>query len=422
MPFYGLVRGYAWSLVASHYRLRPVGGQIPMDGPMILVCNHNNGLVDGAVQFDITRRQLRVLAKFALFETFGIRHMVKALGAIPVYRQKDGVDTSKNISAFQAIGEALRAGGAILLFPEGESSFHHQVRPFHTGVARMALGAEDSTDFTCGIQLVPVGLAYDEPFAYRSDAWLWVGEPVMCTNHRELYQSDGRRCVRVFLAELVEAQKAVTVELDEPVDHHAVCFGEPLLPPSDLHVPARRKVIAEGIGRLRTEDPGGAAQLVDRLAAWGRGMQRRGLRPSDLEQPPGVGAKLFGVLQGLLIWIGLASLGLLVAPPFLLSRLLARRSSAPRDKVVTITVLLASVIVPAWALVLALAAGLGWTPWFALALPAAVIAALLIVPQLYQRRRTLRRALTLLVPGAIATLRSEGQDLRDRVAALPTDS
>lgn len=423
MPFYGLVRAFAWSLVAGHYRRHHVGKQVPVDGPLVVICNHNNGLVDGVIQFEVTDRKLRILAKYKLFETFGIAPMVRALGAIPVYRQKDGVDTSKNISAFQAIGEALREGGAIMLFPEGESTYHHRVRPFHTGVARMALGAEDPTDFTCGVQILPVGLAYDDPHAYRSSAWIWVGEPCMCTDLRELYQSDGRKAVRVFLKRIVEAQRSVTVELDEAGDHRAVCVAEKIAPPDQEHVPHRRQALARGLGRLRAEDSAAASALIQRLDALGESMDQHGLLRSDLAQEAPAPNLIMEVLRaslGLLIWLLLVPVSLLVGPPFLLGRLLSTRSSAPRDKEVTITVLLTSVLLPLWGVVWSVALGFVLGLWFGLATFLCILGAFALMPRLWEKRRTLQQALARLSPGkTLEPLRAESDKLRQSLASLP---
>lgn len=425
MPFYGLVRAFAWSLVAGHYRRHHVGGQVPADGALVVICNHNNGLVDGVIQFEITDRKLRILAKYKLFETFGIAPMVRALGAIPVYRQKDGVDTSKNISAFQAIGEALREGGAIMLFPEGESTYHHRVRPFHTGVARMALGAEDPTDFTCGVQILPVGLAYDNPLAYRSHAWIWVGEPCMCTDLRELYQSDGRKAVRVFLQRIVEAQRAVTVELDEAGDHRPVCVAEQIARPDDRHVPQRRQALAAGLGRLRAVDAAAASALIGRLNGVGDRIDRHGLLPSDLAEDapaPNAGSALIRALAGLLILALLIPVSLLVGPPFLLGRFFSRRSSAPQDKEVTITVLLTSVILPLWSVVWALVVGFQAGTMAALGTLAIIGLAFALMPRLWERRRTLQRALAHLTASSnLDPIRAECDTLRESLADLPQE-
>ena len=73
--------------------------------------------------------------------------MLKAAGAIPVYRRHDqGVDTSRNAETFEAVDRAFADGEAICIFPEGISHSTGRLEPLRTGAARMAIGAERDSD------------------------------------------------------------------------------------------------------------------------------------------------------------------------------------------------------------------------------------------------------------------------------------
>ena len=420
LPFYPLGRAYAWSLVALHYRRRVVGGEIPKDGPLIQICNHNNGLVDGALQFELTRRPLRILAKYTLLEIPGLGRILKGLGAIPVYRQKDGVDTSKNAESFRAISAALHHGGSILMFPEGESRFHHNVRSFKTGAARMVLQAEELGDFQVRVQVVPVGISYDETYGYRSNAWLWVGEPQLAVHMKADYEDNPRIAVRTLLSAYRTAQRAVTVELDQATDHRPVCMAERLVPDNGSHVPGRRQALAKRFGELREADPEATSALTSRLAALSCDLERRALCARELSAPPSPSKILLRFAGGLLLWTLLLPALLLAAPPFLLTRTIAFVSPAPRDKVITIALLLWSIVCPIWGLFWVLMAGLQWGWTGAGIALACVLAANLGVGYLWQNRRMLRNAWSWI--GAHRVRRRLGvecDELRERLAPLP---
>lgn len=395
-PLYDLVRAYARSLVKVQYRRHRYGAQIPSEGPLMLFCNHNNGLADGALQFHLTRRRLRILAKYTLFKIFGLGYMVRALGAIPVYRQKDMVDTSMNIGSFQAIRGALAEGGAIMLFPEGESEFSHRLRSFKTGISRMALGAEDVLEFKCGVQLTPVGLAYDEPYAYRSHAHMWVGETITIEDYGEFYATDGRRAVRHLVKKLAAAQRAITIELDEADDHVPICLAEQLLPADDRHLPMRRKDLATRLGYLRAQDAQQASELTKGLCSLAGDLGSSATTVDDLERPISLPVELTRGLAGALVLLLLIPVLALVGPPYLLGRTGGHRESNPPDKRTTITLLLTTLALGFWAVAMPTAVSLAFgskAAWIALS--AYALACLVIAP-LWENRHSLRRACFLL--------------------------
>src|SRR5919198_600223 len=110
----GLVRLVTW----LYYRVDRVGAP-PASGPVLLLPNHPNSLLDPAVVWAEAGRDVRFLAKSTLFHT-PFRPFLTGARAIPVYRPTDpGVDPSRNIEMFAAVADALAAGEAVCLFPEG---------------------------------------------------------------------------------------------------------------------------------------------------------------------------------------------------------------------------------------------------------------------------------------------------------------
>ncbi|MFI5244804.1 MAG: 1-acyl-sn-glycerol-3-phosphate acyltransferase, partial [Gemmatimonadales bacterium] len=72
-----------------YYRLTVGGARVSPDGPVLLVANHTNSLMDPPLVVVAAQRTVRFMAKSTLFTHPGISWLVKAVGSVPVYRQQD---------------------------------------------------------------------------------------------------------------------------------------------------------------------------------------------------------------------------------------------------------------------------------------------------------------------------------------------
>lgn len=168
------------SLVRGFYfgRVRMVGAHeqpVPHRGGRLIVSSHRNGAIDGYI----------VLAAFpgvqALVSIQLLRHPVLRwmFDGIAVIRPKDRERYGNHRAAFASPVDAglahLRAGGDLVIFPEGTSEWGHQPLPYQRGAARIARAALSDG---VALEVVPLGLHYQAPDQFRSRVEALVGAPI----------------------------------------------------------------------------------------------------------------------------------------------------------------------------------------------------------------------------------------------------
>ena len=344
--------------VGIYYRVRSLGAAVPADGPVILVGNHPNGLVDPVVLASTTTRPVRFLGKAPLFDMPVLGSVMRGLKALPVYRPKDGADTARNEETFGAVHDALRAGDLICLFPEGVSHNEPALQTLKTGAARMALGAEALCGFTLGVRIVPVGLVYRAKRRFRSEVATWVGTPIDVRDLADDWANDDREAVRRLTDRVAEGLGEVTLNLDGWEDFPVLELAERIFPADGaLERVPRLKAFADGLHRLRRADAATVDELTDRIACFGARLRRLGLAPNDLERRYVAGRVASFALRSLLVLVvglplALIGLGLWALPYFVVPRI-ARRADPSRDVHATVQILAGVVLFPAWLLALA---------------------------------------------------------------------
>ncbi len=404
LPIFGVVcRLICWVF----YRLR-VSGERPGAGPVVLVANHPNALLDPVLVVVAAARPVRFLAKAPLFDQTGIGWLVKGVGSIPVFRPADFPGENRsNDDMFEAAFEALAGGAAIGLFPEGTSHSDPEIKPLKTGAARIALGCLRSQK--CRPRIVPVGLVLRAKQTFRSEAFAVLGQPISWDDMedddpetvRELTRriDDGLRGVTVNLeawedgplvetaealyrVEVLEASARSSTESDrdsgpalEPEFEPDARGDTPEMPPSpapgdseldDENRRIERLAMAARILRDRRrraaapEDPA----LVSDLLEYEEELRALRLTPIDVAASQSLSRHLQWVSRRLYLFgppsITVAVVGYwLFWPPYRLTGLLSERLAPSVDQLATYKVLAGSLCYGLWVLALSLAGAFG---------------------------------------------------------------
>ncbi len=375
---HALLFGFFGRVADLFYRWELLGGEVPAEGPLILVANHPNGLVDPVMVDRVAGRRFRMLAKAPIFSIPVLGWMARSVGAIPVYRKVDGADTAQNQAAFAAAHQALADGDVIFLFPEGISHNEPEIQPLKTGAARMALGAEAAHRWGLGVRVVPVGITYRDKTRFGSAAALEIGAPIAAADFAEAHGADEWGAVEALTAEIEQGMRRLTINLEDWEDLPLVRLAEKILGGGEQHVVKRLRAMATTGQERAHQDPAAVDALRSRLTAFQQRLDQLGLEVNHLDarySTLGVTRFLLRNLLATAVGLPIALVaGLLYLPPQLVVRWAGGRYAESEDVLVTVKMLAAVVFFPVWHALLT------WAAWHFLGGWAALAAALLLPP------------------------------------------
>lgn len=415
-----------------YYRVRYSGPDIPYEGPVLLVANHPNSLLDPTLVIAAAKRPVRFLAKAPLFTDRKIGWLVRAAGAIPVYRRSDDPSLmSRNEDAFRAAWDALGRGHAVGIFPEGISHSQPAMAPLRTGAARIALGAgrERGGEF----HIVPIGLSFRARDTFRSDALVVRGAPI-AWGDLATHGPDDADAVRLLTERIDAALRAVTVNLhaweDRPLVECAVRIWEAEhgAPSRDAERVARLDLTARTLAEVRERRDEAGLALVEDVRRHERRLARLRVRPGDLaaDVRTGRGVRWAARRLHLLMPVGivLALIGaVLFWVPYQLTGVIVNRLRLEQDVRSTWKLLIGMVLYAIWLLLLVAAAGVVWgvlaAVLVAVLVPAVAMSGLLVRERWRATWDDARRFFLLRSRRSLVEkLRAEQRDLAIRLEAL----
>jgi 1-acyl-sn-glycerol-3-phosphate acyltransferase len=160
---------------------------VPPTGPVLLIANHQSFL-DPMIVGYAARRHLCFLARKTLFRNRFFAGLIRRCNAVPVDQEgvaKEGLKT---------ILEQLKAGQAVLVFPEGERTLTGELQPLRPGIFLLMK--------RIAAPIVPVGIAGAFEALPRTRNWpklspiilpptganiaVCIGKPIPAERYREM--------------------------------------------------------------------------------------------------------------------------------------------------------------------------------------------------------------------------------------------
>lgn len=349
---------------------------LPTEGGGILVSWHPNGLLDPALIVAHFPGHVVFGARHGLFRWPGLGAMMKATGAVPIYRAMDATGMSEaerraqNARSLDALAHAVADGRFSCLFPEGDSHDHPHVLELKTGVARFYARARELTpDDNPPPVILPVGLHYADKDSFRSYALVAFHPPLRIPESvLAAASSDPERLTNVIEEELREVVHATESWELHYLMHRARKIvraerarrsgDESTLPPTmSERTMGLQEIWAAYYAGLESH-PQDVALLQARVFEYDADLRSLGLEDHELDRSPresrplrvlALAAQLalvFVLLPALLVF------GVVVNAPAALALVATSKAFAKRRKdEATIKLLLGTVLLPAsWAL------------------------------------------------------------------------
>jgi 1-acyl-sn-glycerol-3-phosphate acyltransferase len=172
--FFDLCRETVLWYFRIFHRLRRVDVMnIPREGPVLLIANHQSFYDPPAIGGGIRHRHSDFLARASLFKFKPFGWLISTLNSTPI-RQGSG-----DAGAMKATIEKMHNGRMMLVFPEGSRTPDGELQTFQRGIAVLLKRAH--------CQVVPVGIAgaYEAwprrnklPIPFRDKIVVCYGEPM----------------------------------------------------------------------------------------------------------------------------------------------------------------------------------------------------------------------------------------------------
>ncbi len=184
-------------------------------GPLILLGNHPNGMIDPLNIALLSNRMVHFLAKSQLFGTWFTNWFFNTFYCIPVERPDFAngqlVNNEKN---FERCDNFLADGGALFIAPEGTSLDVRRILPLKTGAARIALNAESKNDFKLGLKFVASGITYVNQGSFWSGQYIITTAPIGISDYKEMYSNDSVGAFKHLSLRLHEELKSLNIHLE----------------------------------------------------------------------------------------------------------------------------------------------------------------------------------------------------------------
>ncbi|MCR9133991.1 MAG: 1-acyl-sn-glycerol-3-phosphate acyltransferase [bacterium] len=187
---------------------------IPKDKPFMILPNHQNSFMDALLVCTQMPGFIFFLTRAGAFSTPFMNWFLRSLNMLPVYRVRDGLSSvTKNNEIFDQCVENLKKRHPILVFPEANHDLRRRVRPLSKGFTRIAFDAEAKNNWEMDLQMLPVGVNYEEHRRSRNKVRVVFGEPISMKNYKEIFEQDERKAANQLKNDVAKGMKKTVMHV-----------------------------------------------------------------------------------------------------------------------------------------------------------------------------------------------------------------
>ena len=221
---YYLLKRYVDFTFRFFFPKRVVGlEKVDFNDILIFAPNHQNALIDALALLSIRKWQLVFLARADIFKKPFINKILTFLKILPIYRIRDGYENlQQNNDVFKKTVDVLNNRNGLVILPEGNHAGVRRLRQLKKGIARIAFGAEDASDKSLNIKIVPIGLEYSHYYKFGSPMLIRLGEPIPIAEYYQKSKENYAIAIKSLVDELSERMKKeiINIENEEFYDQY----------------------------------------------------------------------------------------------------------------------------------------------------------------------------------------------------------
>ena len=231
------------------------------DDHLIFAPNHQNALMDALAVLFTLKGQPVFLARADIFKRKLVASLLYFLKILPVYRIRDGYSSLKeNEDIFNKTIDVIKNKNGLIILPEGDHAGFRRLRQLKKGICRVAFQADEASDFSLKIKIIPVGIEYSNYTRVRQVLSVVYGKPVEVSEYHQLYRENPEKALLELRNRLSSEMKRIMVHIDSVDDYEAIDELRSIINgkySDDIRFPKlfRDRILIEKVNRSRSEEP-----------------------------------------------------------------------------------------------------------------------------------------------------------------------
>ena len=208
-----------------YYRQINVIGEenIPKKGPIIYATNHQNALMDAMAIVTTQKHQTIFVARADIFKKPFIIKILHFMRILPIYRKRDGGNShDNNQETFEIVDQILRKGRVHGIMPEGLFNPYKRLGTLQKGIFRVALKAQEAYGTEGGVQIVPIGLNWQNPREFFKDVTIVYGKPIAVAEYFSLYQENPAKAYVKMQERLSEEMRRLMIDIRSETHYETI--------------------------------------------------------------------------------------------------------------------------------------------------------------------------------------------------------
>ena len=222
---YPLVRLKTYGWFFRNFEVKGIEN-IP-DEPFLIICNHQNGLMDAILPvFGVPKHRMVFIARGDIFKKDKVAKMLKWARVLPAFRVRDTgkENLGENDKIFELAANILKDGKVVGLFPEAALQYDKTMGGFKKGFARIAFMAEELADFNLHLKIVPTANYYENFFSAGHDVLYNIGKPFEFGELLDLYREHPEAAYRQLALKAQEHVRPLMLDIADKENNAQIDF------------------------------------------------------------------------------------------------------------------------------------------------------------------------------------------------------